>query len=159
MIVLLSLAQIIIHVIILWYIVELERTECECTADVKRDIIKYVTLGLLLFNIIMCIVLTVNKSVSQLVGHLVSIRNIASLVNLVLTVWYYINLRQKKDCLCSDNWKKHFLLGPIVLQVLAIILVSLMITGHLKTPPELKKLNLSKLRSISGSKGKGKGKK
>jgi DMSO/TMAO reductase YedYZ heme-binding membrane subunit len=148
MIILLSLAQIIIHVVILWYIVELEKTGCECTNDVKRDIIKYITLGLLLFNIVMCIALTVNKSVPKLLGHLVSIRNLAALVNLIVAVWYYVNLQKKEDCLCSDNWKKHFLLGPIILQVLAVILISLMITGTIKTPPELKKLNLSKLRSL-----------
>ena len=148
MIVLLSLAQIIIHVVILWYIVELEKTGCECTNDIKRDIIKYVTLGLLLFNILMCIVLTVNKSVPKLLGHFVSIRNIASLVNLIVAVWYYSKLQKKLDCPCSNNWKKHFLLGPIILQVLAVIIISLMITGTIKTPPELNKLNLSKLRSL-----------
>ena len=146
MIVLLSLAQIIIHVVILWYIVELEKTGCECTQDIKRDIIKYITLALLLFNIVMCIALTLNKSVPKLVGYLVSIRNIASLFNLILSVWYYANLQKKIGCSCSDNWKKHFLLGPIILQVFAIIVVSLMITGTIKTPPELKKLNISKLR-------------
>ena len=133
-----AFVQIIIYAIILWYIHMLEKTECHCTKDVKRDAIKFIVSFLFVLSVILMIL-----SFSKIdIGFFKIFRpfiSIVGLLNLILTTWYFIELQKKKNCGCSRDPKRYFLLGPIILQIILLIYVILIIQNVLPLPNEIMK--------------------
>jgi hypothetical protein len=148
-----ALVQIIIYAIILWYIHMLEKTECYCTKDVKRDAIKFIVSFLFVVSVIL-IILSFSKIDIGFFKIFRPFLNIAGLLNLILTTWYFIELQKKKNCSCSKDPKRYFLLGPIILQIILLIYVILIIQNVLPLPNEIIKSikNIKKINKIKAKK-------
>ena len=135
---LIAFVQIIIYAIILWYIHMLEKTKCHCTKDVKRDAIKFIVSFLFVVSVIL-IILYFSKIEIGFIKIFRPFLSVVGLLNLIITTWYFIELQKKKNCGCSRDPKRYFLLGPIILQIILLIYVILIIINVIPIPDEIMK--------------------
>lgn len=103
---LIPLIAIISNVIILYYVNELEKDNCECSENWKRDFIKVSSIVIGVFSIVLLFTLFNVR----IVAGLFSLLNIA---HLIISISYFVRLKRSK-CLCSKDWKRYFLLYPII---------------------------------------------
>ena len=107
------------------YVRQLETENCDCSQNWKRDFIKYVSLIYIVYNSIL-LVLLVSKS-NLIVNFLTSkiiylINSLLSLVYIILLIVYYFQIRQKlATCECSNDWKRHILIYPLIILILSIL--------------------------------------
>ena len=132
-----AIIQIVIYVVILMYINQLEKNYCECSKDVKRDAIKFIVLLLLVVTVILFLLSLLNINLTY-IGYVRPFLSLLGIVNLVITTWYFVELQKKKNCGCSKDPKRYFLLGPIIIQVLLLIYVFMMIFRVIDIPDEFK---------------------
>ena len=120
------LIVIVIHVLILAYVLNLERDNCECSDGWKRDFIKYFTMILIAVNVIALFVPQLKKSKNKYIMLLLGLLAFVNLFNIAILLIYYIELsyKQKTGCECSVNWKRHFMLFPVI--ALAVLYVFLL---------------------------------
>ena len=128
----LSIIQIFIFIFILKYIYGLEIENCGCSKDYKRDIIKYINVFSLSF-----IVLLLLSGINSLNKNTMLFFNILGIINIIITIWYYIHLNNT-NCKCAEKWERHILLGPILLQFFMVVYILLGINGIIKLPNKLK---------------------
>ena len=120
------LIVIVIHILILAYVINLERYNCECSNNWKRDFIKYFTMILIAINVIVLFVPQIKRSRNKLLMLLLGLLAFVNLFNIAILLIYYIELssKQKTGCGCSVNWKQHIMLFPVI--ALAVLYVFLL---------------------------------
>ena len=121
-----GLIMITINVLILLYVLNLEKENCECSKSWKRDFIKYFSMILIASNLITMVVPNLNKNVlGKPLMVLFGLLSLANLVHLGVLLSYYYDLRKliQNECGCADDWKKHLLVVPISLFVVLVVLL------------------------------------
>ena len=126
-----KLTMIAINVLILVYVLNLEKDNCECSSNWKRDFIKYFTSILIGVNVLGLLVPNLRKKRNRLLKLVFGLLGLANLVNIGVLVAYYIEVHEKlkNGCECSRNWKRHLMLVPVVtlgLLVTFFMLVTIM---------------------------------
>lgn len=119
----------ICNLLIYLYIINLEKDSCHCSKDWKRTFIKYYSLVVLFFPIILPVMGLIFYSILMTSLKLFKVVNLVfrSVIMILGTfyavtlVWYYIELSKKDDCNCSNSPKKHLLLYPLVVFVLSLV--------------------------------------
>lgn len=95
--------------IFLHYVYTLEKDQCECSFDWKRDYIKYYTIIMFAVTLLAIVAPYLkNTNVNNFLGLLASILGLAGLVNLWCLYSYSKKLKDE-NCECSDNWQRKFI--------------------------------------------------
>jgi len=114
-------------VIILIYVSELEKKKCKCSRNWMRDFIKYMSISIIVFSIILVMfpnikILCKNNILCRLILKLYALLIVTYLIILIA---YYFDIKNKLNCKCSENWKRYLLLYPIFIIPFSIIFFSL----------------------------------
>jgi hypothetical protein len=123
---------IIMSSIIIKYVIELEKKNCECSNYWYRDFIKNVTCILVVIVIIYIFnqkkFLTILKN-SNILLLLTSILKFIGLIYFAILIIYFLKLKNS-DCRCSNDWKRKTFLYPILIFSLAMILFIFFMMKH-----------------------------
>ena len=114
------LMTLLIQGIFLNFVLKLERKQCECSRDIRRDIIKHYSVVLIALSLLMIVV---PKKAPLLVNYVLPLTGLLNLVYIGLVVSYVHNLVNKK-CECSGTWGRDVMYYYSLL-ILAIMLLSL----------------------------------
>ena len=114
------LMTLVIQGIFLNFVLKLERKQCECSRDIRRDIIKHYSVVLIALSLLMVFV---PKRAPLLVNYVLPLAGLLNLVYIGLVVSYVHNLVNKK-CECSGTWGRDVMYYYSLL-ILAIMLLSL----------------------------------
>ena len=107
---------LVINFIILLYVLELEREQCNCSAHWMRDLIKYwsgvvIVVGVL--NLVIPSAISTCAS-NPLCAVLHGLYGLVGFAYIIILVVYYVHLNKQKDCHCALDWKKHLLIVPVI---------------------------------------------
>lgn len=117
--------MLVINVIILMYVLELEKEQCGCTKHWMRDFIKYWTILMIVFGVLLLIIPSIiiscvsNNTICKVLYNLYQL---IGFVYMVVLIVYYFHLNRHSDCACALDWKRHVLIWPIVMFGLAFML-------------------------------------
>ena len=114
------LMTLFIQGIFLNFVLKLERKQCECSRDVRRDIIKYYSVVLIVFSLLMKVV---PKKSPLLVKYVLPLAGLLNLVYIGVVVSYVHKLVNKK-CECSGTWGRDVMYYYSLL-ILAVMLITL----------------------------------
>ena len=112
---------IIIQLMIFSYILGLEKDKCACSKSWMRNFIKIMSYLLVVLNAILIILIINDPKLSliemiplDLLKVLLLIYVLVSLFYSVTCIVYFFRLHAKKDCKCSEHWKRYLLLLPLI---------------------------------------------
>ena len=118
---------IVANVIILLYVLELEKENCACSENWKRDYIKYWSIIVIISTVIGLLMPSLLDPKKIMINSLhklyFGISILAGLFYTITLIVYYIQLNNKKKCVCSKDWKKHFMIYPIAMIAITFIFV------------------------------------
>jgi len=114
------LMTLLIQGIFLNFVVKLERKQCECSRDIRRDIIKYYSVVLIVLSLLMIVV---PKNSPLLVKYVLPLAGLLNLVYIGVVVSYVHKLVNKK-CECSGTWGRDVMYYYSLL-ILAVMLITL----------------------------------
>ena len=130
----LAIVLIIINIYILYYVVDMEQRNCQCSESWLRNYIKVFSI-ILIFTALFVIAfpkITDSKYLNKMFNKNnlliipVILWNITSAIYLFVLLAYYYKLRTN-ECKCAENWKKNLLLYPILIMIPFVIRLSIMI--------------------------------
>jgi hypothetical protein len=111
-----SVIAIIISMVILEYVLRLEREDCECSKDWRRDYIKIFAIATIVFVLLMCFRnfllprgLKVPRAVGALLYLVATMYMIGAFVNVYAMFSYSQKLIIKKNCKCANTWTRDFI--------------------------------------------------
>jgi hypothetical protein len=109
----------VIQGIILSWINKLER-KCECSADWRRDYIKYFSIAMIVFSAARLIV----PDQTEFMPVMLTV-GLAGLVNVVSILSYIPDLKKKQcDCAIENDWRDNFIFWWILISLILTTLVS-----------------------------------
>ena len=116
--------MLVINVIILMYVLELEKEKCGCSKHWMRDFIKYWTILMIVIGVVLLIAPSLIGSCisNALCNVLYNLYQLVGFVYMVVLIVYYFYLNRHSDCACALDWKRHVLIWPIVILGLAFII-------------------------------------
>jgi hypothetical protein len=142
-----GIVALLVNVVILIYVLELEREKCDCSQHWMRDLIKY-------WSIVVIVVGVLNLIAPQVLDACVSnplcavlhgLYGLVGLVYIVILIVFYVHLEKQTDCPCSSDWKKHALIIPVI--VFTVLFVVGFVKGFNSTA--LRRINRRKLNNKS----------
>ena len=145
-----GIVSLVISVVILLYVLELEREKCDCSQHWMRDMIKYWTIVVIVVGVLNLVAPKVlDACVSNPVCSVVhGLYGLVGLVYIIILIVYYVHLEKQENCPCASDWKKHALIIPV------IVFVILFIVGFVKgfNSSALRRMNRRKLNNKSNRK-------
>ena len=141
---LIFLIVLLINILILNYVIKLEKITCECSDNWKRDYIKYYAIVTLLLTLVICVIPVMNmilnkkmnmKSIlSTPVSRVISsIYGVAGIVNVYALFSYSQNVILSQ-CDCSKSWERMFIYYySMVIMSLYIFIASMVIIATICT--------------------------
>jgi len=109
----------VIQGIILSWINKLER-KCECSADWRRDYIKYFSIAMIVFSAARLVV----PDQTEFMPVMLTV-GLAGLVNVVSILSYIPDLKKKQcDCAIENDWRDNFIFWWILISLILTTLVS-----------------------------------
>ena len=118
----LNLAIIALLIVFLLYIRDLEKENCSCSENWKRDYIKYFTLILVLLNVSSLFISNVKH---KLFGRFRFIFGILAIVNIIAII-LWVNKLEEEKCKCSKGWERGTMKIYAHIQLFLILFVFLM---------------------------------
>ena len=114
------LVSIALQSVILKYVLDNERNNCECALSWHHRFIKF-------FCPILIVMLFVNLLFNKELRGLKSRRNnpavkVALLLLSIVLIVYFFRL-QMKECKCAEDWKRFALIAPIVVLAIIVLLI------------------------------------
>jgi len=133
---------ILINLILLSYVLKLEREKCDCSDNWMRDYIKYYTsvLIVLLLIILVIPVLTGNKKLKKMKPLFFLLRIIvliATIVQVFAVFMYSQALNCKKtECECSNDWRSRFMyfLGIFGFVIYSVLIIAYIMCAFMNGP-------------------------
>lgn len=125
----LMLFMMAVNVSMLFWILKMEKTNCTCSNDYRRDFLKYI----LMVSIPMGIILSIysafdNEKLNTVFGTTVSFIGFISFVNIFFAVYYLYQLRNS-DCDCSKDIRRDLFFwinfASIVILIMTIVILLL----------------------------------
>jgi hypothetical protein len=131
-----SLVTVAINAYILNYLLNLEKSECECSDNWQRDYIKYYSVVAITVASILVLLMASGFKLPRALNNLLSVVSYLlrffTLINVFVLYNYSTNL-VLKDCKCSENTARTFMkyysmvvIGLMVLAILVTILAEVM---------------------------------
>jgi len=138
----------LVNLLIVNYVLKLEKITCECSEDWRRDYIKYYSLITIVGIVVFTIVYVGNVTYSsQLFQFLSTVFSIFGFVNVYALFTYSQNIVINK-CVCSKSWERTFIYYySMVLIVLYLLMISSIFFVVLFRG-DVNKYNLKKLREL-----------
>ena len=127
--ILIRVAVIAANSFLLYYVVDMEKRQCNCSDSWLRDYIKIFSSLMIVFMILNLVVpnlQNISKKAAlknKLLALLFVVWNLFSMGYLIVLLTYYYKLNQDPNCDCSVNWKRYVLLYPILFLVPALIIM------------------------------------
>jgi hypothetical protein len=115
---------LVINIIILMYVLELEKEKCGCSKHWMRDFIKYWTMLMIVIGVLFVIIPSLMISCvlnNTICRALHSLYGLVGLVYIVVLIVYYFHINRHTDCACALDWKRHVLIYPLVIFGLALV--------------------------------------
>jgi len=113
-----QILSIIITSIILLYVIELDKKECDCALNWYHKFIMYFSKIVIILNVIFLFsnMTAINHLVNKykLLFLLFGIYFLANIVYIISLLFYFLKLKESK-CRCSDNWKQWALIIPVII--------------------------------------------
>ena len=114
-------------IIILKYILELEKKNCDCSKHWMRDFIKYVSIIMLIITTIILFIpngkeLCKKNSLCRIFLGLYGLLVFAYII-ILLVYYFHIKKKIKADCECALDWKRYALLYPLIAIFIVIIII------------------------------------
>jgi predicted neutral ceramidase superfamily lipid hydrolase len=109
------LETLLLQGVFLNFVLKMERNNCECSADVRRDIIKYYSV----FMVISSLLVLVFKSKCNVMCSLITLLNV---VYAGIIVSYIFKLR-KENCECAKTWGSNVMYYWALLVCLALLVI------------------------------------
>jgi hypothetical protein len=137
------LISVIVSSLILYYLKQLENIGCKCALNFKHDYIFYFTIVNLCYVIVNATIgyLPVVKMIQLIIGIPIFI---ASIANLIFTIQYIDDLRQKK-CDCSESIIREGMYILAIINLCAMIIIILFMSMLIIQSPDIfKKVLLKK---------------
>lgn len=134
---------IIIQLMIFSYILDLEKDKCVCSKNWMRKFIKIMSYLLIVLNAILIIMIINDPKLSlieiiplDLLKVLLLIYILVSLFYSVTCIVYFFRVHARKNCKCSEHWKRYLLLLPLIgLTILfmgILVMLLILLIGRLK---------------------------
>ena len=132
------LVSIALQALILKYVLENEKNNCECALTWHHRFIKHfapIVIVMLFVNLLFgknLIQLRSSRKVPavKLLLVLLSVFALLSFVYSIVLLIYFIKL-QIKDCKCADDWKRYALIAPLIF-IAVILLLAIFISIMLR---------------------------
>jgi len=137
--------SIIIYGTIFYFVLNMEKKKCKCTEDTRRDIIKWYSLGLIVFTVLSPLIpIKYEMVITTIIGF-------CSLAYFVVLFTYTHSLKHKKNCECSNTWRRTFtfiysIIALVIMPTLFIFIAYLYYKIH-----NLKKLFNNNLKKLSNN--------
>lgn len=128
--VLIRFAVIAANSFLLYYVVDMEKRQCNCSDSWLRDYIKIFASLMIVFMVAHLAVPNLQDickkvaSKNKLFALLLVVWNLFSMGYLIVLLTYYYKLNQDPNCDCSVNWKRYVLLYPILFLAPALVIMS-----------------------------------
>lgn len=125
----LMLIMMAVNVSMLFWILKMEKINCDCSNDYRRDFLKYI----LMISIPLSVILSIysafdNLKVNTIFGTTVGFVGLISFVNIFFAIYYLYQLRNS-DCECSKNIRRDLFfwinLASIIGMVMTIVVLLL----------------------------------
>jgi len=124
-----SVAIITIHILALLWLQKLESTSCKCSANWKRDYIKYFLYAYFVFVGLQLAMYAITgkqlaQSESLFVRVLVMLFNLFAIVNAFVAI-FYVNELKETDCKCSEDVRRemYYYWNVVYLALWALIIL------------------------------------
>jgi len=119
------LISVAANALILKYVLENERNNCECALTWHHNFIKlyapvviFLSFARLLFRE------EINKSMrTVLFGLIFGVLGLVSFAYSITLIIYFFKLQRESNCDCSRDWKRNILAYPLVLITIAVLVV------------------------------------
>ena len=119
-----GIIALILNIVILMYILELEKEKCDCSEHWMRDMIKYWTAVVIVINVLNLVVPSaMGACISDpICSVLHKLYGLVGLIYIIILVVYYVHLNKQENCPCAFDWKRHVLIYPIIIFGVAFLL-------------------------------------
>ena len=119
------LISVAANALILKYVLENERNNCECALTWHHNFIKlyapvviFLSFARLLFRE------EINKSMrTALFGLIFGVLGLVSFAYSITLIIYFFKLQRESNCDCSRDWKRNVLAYPLVIIAIAILVI------------------------------------
>ena len=119
------LISVAANALILKYVLENERNNCECALTWHHNFIKlyapvviFLSFARLLFRE------EINKSMrTALFGLIFGVLGLVSFAYSITLIIYFFKLQRESNCDCSRDWKRNILAYPLVLIAIAVLVI------------------------------------
>jgi hypothetical protein len=119
------LISVVANAIILKYVLENERNNCECALTWHHNFIKlyapvviFLSFAKLLFKD------EINKSMNKPLFRVIfGLLGVVSLAYSITLIIYFFKLQRESNCDCSKDWKRNVLAYPLVIVAIVILIV------------------------------------
>jgi hypothetical protein len=145
-----GIVALVVNVVILMYVLELEREKCDCSQHWMRDMIKYWSIVVIVVGVLNLLAPQVLRACASnpICSVLHGLYGLVGLVYIVILIVFYVHLEKQTDCPCASDWKKHVLIIPVI--VFTILFVVGFVKGFNSTT--LRSINRRKLNNKSNRK-------
>ena len=154
-----SVISIIISMLILEYTLRLEREDCECSRDWRRDYIKIFAITTIVFSLLMCFRnfilprgLRVPRELGALMYLIITMYMIGAFVNVYAMFSYTQKLMCEKQCKCANTWTRdliYYYSMIIGVTYLLVITLSVVLAIVQRTNPNFISNLRSNLKSLN----------
>ena len=142
-------------IIILIYILELEKKNCDCSKHWMRDFIKYVSIIMLVLTTIMLFIpngreLCKNNVICRVFLGLYGLLGFAYVI-IVLVYYFHIKKKIKADCECALDWKRYALLYPFIAIFIVILILIIAMIILVNNPKKIISKFTKNIKKVSTS--------
>lgn len=119
------LISVAANALILKYVLENERNNCECALTWHHNFIKlYAPVVIFLSFARLLFKEEINKSMrTVLFGLIFGVLGLVSFAYSITLIIYFFKLQRESNCDCSRDWKRNILAYPLVLITIAVLVV------------------------------------
>ena len=119
------LISIIVNAIILKYVLENERNNCECALTWHHNFIKlYAPIVIFLSFVKLLFDKEISKGMNNKLFRLFfGLLGLVSFIYSITLIIYFFKLERESNCECSRDWKRKLLIYPLVITTILILLV------------------------------------
>ena len=131
---------IVLSAIIYVYITNLEKDNCDCSKiSWLRDFVKYGSIVHIAYlGVLILLAITKPSLLLKIPMTILALISVYITSYFIISIVYYFRLVKKNDCECSYNWKRKYLMYPliyipfIILGIVSFILMTIILRKSLK---------------------------
>ena len=118
---------IVLSAIIYVYISNLEKDNCDCSKiSWLRDFVKYGSIVHIAYlGVLILLAITKPSLLLKIPMTILALISVYITSYFIISILYYFRLVKKNDCECSYNWKRKYLMYPLI--YLPFIIISMVI--------------------------------